>query len=648
MSKKLIPWGWLMVLLFSCQVHAKTYSVATEDDDFIARVLFDAFAYEHHLDIRFNRFDSHKAMLRSVKTGQSDFAVNITYTKERAKTFDFSDPINIEPTYLFSRQSQKHLKDFHKLGVPEEASYIPKLQQAFPSIQLRYYQNLGEARQLLAQGQIEGVVDVFSKLKPLLNDGLNAEMLNRQLLIPPTSIVTAKGHNQEILQALETFALTDKQQKMLRHSVEHYQFQLRRQALRRRVLNSGFNTQKKLTIKLFNQPRYVIYHSNGQVSGMSADVLTKACDILLLPCEIISTADEQWSSMYHNLVSGDIDVLGPIVVSKKRKQTAYFSDSFYHPKAYIIKRSGYKNGTYRDVSQLLAERVGVIKDDFFAELLHKRLPNKALLEFDSQQEMVNALLHHKIDYIVMHRISYSYALGRTPEMMPLTVDKAIGSIEQNNISFGFPKTPKGLALAQLFSDAIALIDTDKIVRKYDVKPELRSIFVIRNNYQQRIKVMSFIVFVMIIAFFLYVRRTMMTDTLTGLFSRRSLFHRFKQGVPANLCVMRIDVLNIKEVNLSFGFDVGDQALKELTKNIKKHWRGKVYRLHSTSFVGVGKMNESRVKAIIDTIEGGVYIDAKRGVDITYQLKINTSMRRQELETLHAVLKKLRNQRHPKS
>ena len=140
----------------------------------------------------------------------------------------------------------------------------------------------------------------------------------------------------------------------------------------------------------------------------------------------------------------------------------------------------------------------------------------------------------------------------------------------------------------------------------------------------------------------------MTDTLTGLFSRRSLFHRFKQGVPANLCVMRIDVLNIKEVNRSFGFDVGDQALKELTKNIKKHWRGKVYRLHSTSFVGVGKMNESRVKAIIDTIEGGVYIDAKRGVDITYQLKINTSMRRQELETLHAVLKKLRNQRHPKS
>ncbi|WP_390258204.1 hypothetical protein [Vibrio zhugei] len=75
------------MLLFTSQVHAQTYSVATEEDDFIARVLFDAFAHEYHFDVRFNRLPSHKAILQSVKTGESDFAVNITYSRHSAANF---------------------------------------------------------------------------------------------------------------------------------------------------------------------------------------------------------------------------------------------------------------------------------------------------------------------------------------------------------------------------------------------------------------------------------------------------------------------------------------------------------------------------------------------------------------------------------
>ncbi|MGO1298526.1 MAG: transporter substrate-binding domain-containing protein [Vibrio sp.] len=209
MCNKLILWGWLIVLLFTPQVHAQTYSVATEEDDFIARVLFDAFAHEFDFDVRFNRLPSHNAILDSVKTGKSDFAVNITYSAERAKYFDFSVPINVEPTYLFSPNSHTHLKDIQVLGVPQNAAFIGKIKQHYPNITLRYYAGISAARQLLAQGKVEGVVDVFSKLKPLLNDGLHAISLNHQLLLAPGSIITGKGRNQATLKKIQAFALTD-------------------------------------------------------------------------------------------------------------------------------------------------------------------------------------------------------------------------------------------------------------------------------------------------------------------------------------------------------------------------------------------------------------------------------------------------------
>ncbi|MGO1298527.1 MAG: transporter substrate-binding domain-containing protein [Vibrio sp.] len=429
-------------------------------------------------------------------------------------------------------------------------------------------------------------------------------------------------------------------QTQLRDAVARYQFQLRRKALRRRVIKSGINPQHKLKVKLESQPRYVIYHSTGQVSGMSADILNKVCDVLLLPCEITSHKEETWSNMFHDLQSDKIDILGPIVVSAQRKKLVYFSESYYHPQAYMIKRFGYKDDAYQDISQLVAERIGVIKDDFFQELLKQKLPNKTLIEFDSQKEMISGLLRHDVDYIVMNRINYSYALGQTPKMIPLTIDKVIGSIYQNDIAFGFPKTPKGQILANLFSDALHIIDTDKIVRQYDIQPGWRSIFVIRNSYQHRLKIMSGIVITMLIAFFLYIRWSAKTDSLTGVYGRRALFHRFRNGVPPRLCFARVDIGNMKEINQKYGIDVGDKVLKELAKHVRRQWRGKVYRLHSTSFICVGKHSTNEANPTFERIKGLVYIDSKRGVNIAYSVEIKASTVREKPMALYEVLKQM--------
>ncbi|WP_159306818.1 substrate-binding periplasmic protein, partial [Klebsiella pneumoniae] len=86
-------------------------------------------------------------------------------------------------------------------------------------------------------------------------------------------------------------------------------------------------------------------------------------------------------------------------VSQQRKNLAYFSESYYHPQAILVKREHYKDDVYSNVSELVAERIGVIKDDFFEELLQQMLPNKILFSYASQEEKVQALLNKEVDYI---------------------------------------------------------------------------------------------------------------------------------------------------------------------------------------------------------------------------------------------------------
>ncbi|MBJ7019231.1 substrate-binding periplasmic protein, partial [Vibrio cholerae] len=99
---------------------------------------------------------------------------------------------------------------------------------------------------------------------------------------------------------------------------------------------------------------------DGSVRGISADVVFQACEILLLKCELVSNGQETWESMFDDLQDKSIDILAPITISPQRKKLAYFSESYYRPQAILVKREHYKDDVYSNVSELVAERIGVI------------------------------------------------------------------------------------------------------------------------------------------------------------------------------------------------------------------------------------------------------------------------------------------------
>ena len=583
------------LLLFACcllslNVKAEApliahYKVATEADDVVTRVLFNAASEEFGFTVQYVNYSSFDAILNSVANGEADFAANITYTQERAQRFSYSRPTNIEYTYLFGLKDST-LSDISRVGVPKDTVYAQLLKQHYPELEQISYQGHEQAVTLLRSGAVDGVVDAINQLKPMLMEGFDAKMLNDQISIKPVSIISKKDHHLEELDTFATFIHGEAVQKQLREEISQYQFELRRAALRESIRLLPLDFNEPIRIKLESIFPYVVYNADGSVEGMTADVVLRSCEILALNCLIISEPGESWGSMYHEFIQGNFEILAPLTVSRERRAFSYFPKSHYAPASVMVKRLGYKPSTYSHVSQLISERIGVVKDDFFDQMMTQLLPLKELKRYRTQQELIQGLLNEEVDYIPMDTAMLNHFL-RLSELVPIEQDTAIGEFYESQLSVGLVANEKGAMLAPFFSRAIAMLEVDKIIAQYDVRPDWRTAL----EYEIRLATQTQAVFIFVLLFAicvsLYLYRQSNTDNLTGLRNRRALQVKYRKGVNKDLSILYLDINHFKRINDTYGHRAGDEVLQLLALKIHYVWSGRCYRIGGDEFILLG-------------------------------------------------------------
>ncbi|WP_337161517.1 GGDEF domain-containing protein [Vibrio alginolyticus] len=583
------------LLLFACcllslNVKAEApliahYKVATEADDVVTRVLFNAASEEFGFTVQYVNYSSFDAILNSVANGEADFAANITYTQERAQRFSYSRPTNIEYTYLFGLKDST-LSDISRVGVPKDTVYAQLLKQHYPELEQISYQGHEQAVTLLRSGAVDGVVDAINQLKPMLMEGFDAKMLNDQISIKPVSIISKKDHHLEELDTFATFIHGEAVQKQLREEISQYQFELRRAALRDSIRLLPLDFNETIRIKLESIFPYVVYNADGSVEGMTADVVLRSCEILALNCLIISEPGESWGSMYHEFIQGNFEILAPLTVSRERRAFSYFPKPHYAPASVMVKRLGYKPSTYSHVSQLISERIGVVKDDFFDQMMTQLLPLKELKRYRTQQELIQGLLNEEVDYIPMDTAMLNHFL-RLSELVPIEQDTAIGEFYESQLSVGLVANEKGAMLAPFFSRAIAMLEVDKIIAQYDVRPDWRTAL----EYEIRLATQTQAVFIFVLLFAicvsLYLYRQSNTDNLTGLRNRRALQVKYRKGVNKDLSILYLDINHFKRINDTYGHRAGDEVLQLLALKIHYVWSGRCYRIGGDEFILLG-------------------------------------------------------------
>ncbi|MGR5215508.1 GGDEF domain-containing protein [Vibrio harveyi] len=614
---------------------APNYKVATEADDVVTRVLFDAVAEHFGVSIQYVNYSSFDAILDSVANGESDFAANITYTSERALKFSYSRPTNIEYTYLYGLNDAT-LGEASVVGVPKDTIYAELIQQNYPELLQVPYQGHEEAVALLRSGQVDGVVDAINQLKPMLLEGFDAKLLNDQISIKPVSIVSQKGSHLDELSTFANFIHDESVQKHLREQVALYQFELRQTALRESIKRLPIDLEQPLTIKFESIFPYVVYKEDGSIEGMTADVVMKSCKILALNCVVISKPDESWESMYAQFIQGEFDLLAPLTISRERRAFSYFPQPHYQPTSVMVKRLGYKPNVYSHVSQLISERIGVVKDDFFDQMLTQMLPLKELKRFDSQQATLDALLAREIDYIAMDTAMLNHFL-RLSELIPIEQDDAIGEFYESELSIGLTTNQRGEILAPYFSRAISMLDLEKIVAQYDLRPDWRTAL----EYEVRLATQTQAVFVFVLVFAvgvsLYLYRQSNTDNLTGLRNQRSLQLKYRQGVPKDLAVLYLDINHFKQINDTFGHRAGDKVLQLLSLKIHRVWAGRSYRIGGDEFILLGYPTEVQLSRAVEELSSlDVKDEQSDGLNVV-TISVGVSAKRERSVSLEQAL-----------
>lgn len=621
------------------QYRDQSYKVALVKGDIGSKIVFDELAEHFQIKPHYIYFEQFSSILDALKHKSIDFAPNVTYSEEREKYFDVSPPTNMEYTYLYTLPKFSNKKTFesvHSVAVANNLIFKEFIQQHYPNIKVLNFSSYQQALSMLKKGEVDAVIDGISKLKRFLDSGVNARMLNTSLPIQPVGLATGKGQNTELLNAMVKYLHTPVMQKTLRQKTEAYQYQYQLEALRKRVARLGIDTSIPLKVKLENLTVLSKYQGHDNAEGVAVDVLNKSCQILEFTCEIVSTSDEHWSTMIADLLNNKIDILGSVVISENRKANMYFSLPFFKTESVVVKRTGYKTGIYKTLSEMVVERISVIRGDYYDQLLTNILPGQKLYRMESREEQIHALKEGKVDYVILNRANYIQMLVENTADFSTEEDADIGVFQETPLGFAFPKTERGHELAVLFSAAQNLIDSSKIIQKYYVQPNWRSIL----QQEQKINYIVWTVFafslicMLVIIWFIY--RQAITDNLTKLKNRRALYQRFARGIPKDRTLVYIDVNKFKGINDTYGHSAGDAVLQHLSQLILKHWPGTSFRLGGDEFVLVGNVSDSKLESVLRQLKTFT-VDIEEQHPITVTTSCGMSQHRNEVMEIDKVL-----------
>ncbi len=628
----------LIICLFPKAVMSQErYQVGVIADDIVTYTLFDALSQDFDVEIEYVEFLNLSHALRAVKERKIDFLANVSYSEKRSEWLEFSTPTNIDYTYIYSLDGSTDIAQNAILGIPRDSILPEVLKDVLPFVRFVELDNERQGIRLLNKGELDGVLSSIYRLKYMTSKGLSSYPVNIDEAMHPVSVVSAKDRHKEALKLIGDFAVSPKMVKLLRQNVYDYQTELTLKALQIDVANKGVDISKPLLISLKSMDQFVSYHHDGSVNGITADVLFEACKILQVNCQLVSDEQESCSNMFDSIKTQKVDLIAPLVITEKRKREYAFSAPYYSAKGILVKRANYKDNAYRAISEMFVERIGVVEGDFLESYMRNMFPGKEIHTYKTLHDLMNALLESKIDYSFLMRSTFYNFVRDSDDATSIVEEHDVGVIIPYEVAFGFQNNHKGAVLANLFTHAINLINTKAIIEKYDTPPDWSSSIKLQKELRFRGLGAFFgiAIFLLIATVFFYMKS--ITDELTGLRNRLSLYRRYGRSFSSSNILVYLDVNKFKFINDNYGHLIGDKVLQTLAKNVKKHWPGQAYRIGGDEFILICKDKGEQIDELLNVIREFSFSDRESGLEHKVTLSIGIARNLDKTYSLDEVL-----------
>ncbi len=588
----------------------QVYLVGTYADDFVSSVIFDKVSSELGIELEYVTFSSFSESLDAVRNGYIDFMANVTYTKDRSEWFEFSEPTNLEFSYIFSRDGITKFSRNHTVGVMKKTIYSEVLPQEFPDTKFLLFSDLAEASELMIAGEVDAVVGPISFLNNLLSQGFEAHSIKNSYFAYPTSVISKKGKNRDRLNEIQQLLLSQDFQKHLNRELEQFQRLTRKQSLRKRVIRNGLNISSQIHINM----NLIGHHFNNKnkddvINDITSDIIDDACYVLNLKCNVVNVNNMDITNFDEDLFTSNVNVIAPVEVNNERSKVMHFSDPIYSQNTIFVKRVGYNENNFTLSSHLFDEKIGVLSDSYHRAILSVIYPGKELNLYSTYDTLVNALINGDVDYIYMNRSTLNHIYSNSSDILQIEEESKLANFYNYDIALAFPMTEQGKLLSKLFSDAIELVDVTKIIEKYDLPPDWYETIKWQREIRRRGLISFFAITALLLSFLLFFYKKSLTDELTKLNNRLALYKKYGKKIKSSYSIVYLDVNKFKYINDNFGHDYGDKVLVKIGRRIKEHWQGQGYRVGGDEFVLLYKGNPENIESMLKEItEIKIFID----------------------------------------
>ncbi|MBA6392153.1 transporter substrate-binding domain-containing protein [Colwellia sp. BRX10-3] len=321
----------------------------------------------------------------------------------------------------------------------------------------------------------------------------------------------------------------------------------------------------------------------GEVKGINPDIFQLMSKRLNIKIDYV--VHDNFNELYQALLAGDVDVIGSVVATEKRKEEVLFTHSYWSMPWVILHPR--ELGKQLNLDDFSGKTLAIAKGYYLISIIRKNFPLIDLRLVDDSEEGLLAIQKGIVDGFI-DSLSSGTELLKRESLVSLSVS-VLEEVDKNSnhlaVNKSLPMLVNVLNKAVL---SISDLDSQQIYEKWfdiNIETGLDKSVVLRVALQVGVLTIMIIIIIMVWNRRLYreiknrkkleekMQYMATHDDLTGLANRVLLKDRLNKAITFHqrqkllVAVLFIDLDGFKDINDNHGHDIGDELLIEVAARL---------------------------------------------------------------------------------
>lgn len=527
--------------------------------------------------------------MQMVRDGRIDVMLNIVSTEDRRQYLAYTTPYLEMPAGIYTHKNIKNVHSLNDLAgmrvaVPKGFFYEELLRRHYPDIKLVLLEDTQQCLEAVTFGKADATVGEIGVLNYLLdkafivNVKLTQQIQDRRF----TSVMGIAVNKRQTI-------LRDILQKGMDAVVQeevlalHHKWNLAVSEEREKFAQLSEDELRYLAtleeIRMCVDPDWMPLEridKKGRHVGVAAEVMDLVRDRLPIPLRLVRTRNR--AETLESARSRECDILSMAMGTPESEAYLDFSDPYLKVPMVIATTSDKR--FIADMHDLKGRKVGVVGGYAVVDLLREHYPGIRLVEVDSVKDGLEKVYAGQLYGFVDALAAIAYDIEEH-DMLDIKVAGRLD--EQWQLGVGVRKDwPR---LLTIINKVFAQIDEERIDDAYHKWIAVQMV----EEFDYRVLLKYLVAVLLVVAIFVYrhlqlrrfnqrLEQIAVTDQLTGIYNRKRLDEvlacetersaRYNHGFS----VIMADIDKFKEVNDTYGHQVGDQVLQNMVEIMQERVR----------------------------------------------------------------------------